>query len=210
VTEGAGYGVVVGLLLAAIGITIIGPPARWTFVVVIGLEGAAALIARSRHPARDLMWRLLIVLVLVSVVVAAIPNDSIWMVAKSLNVLVLVAIPVIIVLRFRRDLYVTVQSIFGAVSIYLVLGMLYAMLDSVVSRLTAQGFFAQVTAATASQYTYFSFITLCTVGYGDLTPGPGVARAMAVSEALIGQLYLVTVIAVVVANLGRQRHAAGQ
>ena len=46
---------------------------------------------------------------------------------------------------------------------------------------------------------------LATVGYGDLTPGSGAAQALAVTEALTGQLYLVTVIALLVGSFGRAR-----
>jgi voltage-gated potassium channel Kch len=98
-----------------------------------------------------------------------------------------------------------VQSVLGAVCIYLVIGMLYASVDSGLSQLTGQPFFAGAPKVSSSQYTYFSFITLTTVGYGDLTPGPGAARALAVVEALTGQLYLVTVIALIVGNFGRAR-----
>jgi hypothetical protein len=209
-SEGTGYGILVALLLAAVGISIIAPPAQWTFVLVITLEGAAALIARRGTSGRGVAWLFLVVLVGVSIGVAVIPGDSARTLASSLDILVLLAIPTIIVLRFRRDLYVTVQSIFAAVSVYLVLGLLYAVLDSALSRYMARPFFAQASDPTISQYTYFSFITLCTVGYGDLTPGLGFSRAMAVSEALLGQLYLVTVIALVIANLGHQRRPVGQ
>ena len=52
---------------------------------------------------------------------------------------------------------------------------------------------------------YFSFVSLTTVGYGDLTPISDLGRMIAVSEALIGQLFLVTVVALVVGNIGRTR-----
>ena len=62
--------------------------------------------------------------------------------------------------------------------------------------------------ATVADYLYFSFVTQTTVGYGDLTAAGGFGRALAVLEALIGQLYLVTVIALLVSNLGSARRRA--
>ena len=50
-------------------------------------------------------------------------------------------------------------------------------------------------------YLYFSYLTLTTVGYGDRTAGTGPGQVVLVAEALVGQLYLVT-IAVVVGNIG--------
>jgi hypothetical protein len=52
---------------------------------------------------------------------------------------------------------------------------------------------------------YFSFITMATVGYGDLTPQGSLGRALAVTEGLFGQIYLVTAVAALVGNLGRTR-----
>ena len=52
---------------------------------------------------------------------------------------------------------------------------------------------------------YFSFITMASVGYGDLTPQGGLGRALAVIESLFGQIYLVTAVAALVGNLGRAR-----
>jgi len=54
---------------------------------------------------------------------------------------------------------------------------------------------------------YFAFITLATVGYGDLSPGTDIVRVLAMIEGLLGQLYLVTVIAVLVSNVGRRPRA---
>jgi hypothetical protein len=52
---------------------------------------------------------------------------------------------------------------------------------------------------------YFSFITLTTVGYGDIAPVAAAARMTSALEALFGQLYLVTIVAVIVSNVGSRR-----
>jgi len=67
------------------------------------------------------------------------------------------------------------------------------------------GFFAQPGPHSPVTYLYFSFVTLTTVGYGDYSAGSDVGRMMAVIEALVGQLYLVTVVAIVIGNIGRPR-----
>lgn len=207
--ESTSYGVVLGLLIAAAATGIVAPATGLTFATVIGLEGAAVLIARSTtRPKRRGLWPVLVGLVVLAVVVGAIPGAASNIAASLLDVLVLLALPAIIVARFRRELFVTVQSIFGAVSIYLVMGLLYGVIDPASSQLTGEPFFSQAATGGTSDYTYFSFITLCTVGYGDLTPASHLARALAVSEALLGQLYLVTVISLVVANLGHARQGA--
>jgi voltage-gated potassium channel Kch len=62
-------------------------------------------------------------------------------------------------------------------------------------RVRAGAFFTAHEAGTRSDYTYFSFVTMATVGYGDLTAAGGIGRALAVTEGLLGQIYLVTSVA---------------
>jgi len=57
---------------------------------------------------------------------------------------------------------------------------------------------------------YYSFVTLTTVGYGDLTASTAIGRMLSVTEALVGQLYLVTVVAILVSNMGRSRNPASE
>jgi voltage-gated potassium channel Kch len=68
-------------------------------------------------------------------------------------------------------------------------------------------FFAQG-AASGVKYLYFSFVVITTLGFGDLTPRTDISRVLVSLEALLGQIFLVTIVAVLVANMGRAtRHA---
>jgi voltage-gated potassium channel Kch len=85
--------------------------------------------------------------------------------------------------------------------------MFFATTFGLIALLSAQAFFAQLqppAEANAVDYLYFSLVTITTVGYGDLTPASDVGRITAVFEAVLGQLYLITVVALVVQNLGQQ------
>jgi hypothetical protein len=64
-------------------------------------------------------------------------------------------------------------------------------------------FFAQETDGTTAVRQYFSFVTLTTVGYGDYSPGGDLGRALSNAEALLGQLYLVTVVGILVGRMSR-------
>ena len=101
---------------------------------------------------------------------------------------------------------VNAQSITGAVCIYLLFGMLFMFFYGAAAILGHGDFFAQGTDGTRSLRFYFSFVTLATLGYGDYTPAHEIGRMLAVLEALLGQLYLVTVLALLVSRLqGRRR-----
>jgi Ion channel len=95
------------------------------------------------------------------------------------------------------------RSVAGAICVYMLFGMLFMFLYGVLAALGHGPFFAQGTDGTRPLRLYFSFVTLATLGYGDYTPAGNLGHALAVLEALIGQLYLVTVVAVVVTRLGR-------
>ena len=91
----------------------------------------------------------------------------------------------------------------GVVCLFILLGMFFAFLYGAIGRLGGS-FFAQGDPATVARCLYFSFTTL-TVGYGDLTAASNLGHTLSVTEALTGQIFLVTVVSVVVANLRRRR-----
>ncbi len=98
-----------------------------------------------------------------------------------------------------------VQAVTGAICVYVLIGILFVFLYGVLATIGSGNFFAQGTDGTRSLRLYFSFVTLATLGYGDYTPAGELGRTLAVVEALFGQLYLVTVVAVLVSRMrGRQ------
>ncbi len=122
--------------------------------------------------------------------------------ALATTLLVLIAL-VAVSRRLLQHPAVGGTTILAAVSVYLLLGLLFA---SVYGAFGALGeAFVQQPDARGVTVIYFSFVTLATVGYGDLTPGGDLLRMIAILEALSGELYLVTVIAVLVGNVGAAR-----
>jgi hypothetical protein len=95
------------------------------------------------------------------------------------------------------------RSVASAICVYMLFGLMFMFLYGAMAVLGQGPFFAQGTDGTRPLRLYFSFVTLATLGYGDYTPAGNLGHALAVLEALIGQLYLVTVVAVVVTRLGR-------
>jgi hypothetical protein len=79
--------------------------------------------------------------------------------------------------------------------------MLFAFVYTAVQNLGGAPFFANGAAATAPRSNYFSFVTMTTVGYGDYTARTNLGHTLAITEALVGQIYLVTVVAALVGRL---------
>jgi hypothetical protein len=109
--------------------------------------------------------------------------------------LLLLATVVIIVDSVLKLDTVTLQSIYGALSAYILVGLMFAAFFGAIDGLGGTDFFANGEAANIRTYQYFSFTTLTTLGYGDFTAGGSFGRAVAVIEALTGQIFLVTLVA---------------
>jgi drug/metabolite transporter (DMT)-like permease len=115
------------------------------------------------------------------------------------------AMPVCIVFGLRGERTVNIQTVFGAISLYFMIGLLFAFVITVAARFGSAPYFAQGTDGSLSQRVYFSFVTLATLGYGDFTPNTGLGRMLAVFETVTGSLYLVTAVSLVVTRLGHVR-----
>src|SRR6185503_6301473 len=95
---------------------------------------------------------------------------------------------------------VNARSITGAVCIYVLFGLLFLFIYSAIALLGSGPFFAQGTDGTRALRLYFSYVTLATLGYGDYSAAGDLGHTVSVLEALVGQLYLVTVLALLVSR----------
>ncbi len=118
------------------------------------------------------------------------------LVADVFSISFLLLVAMLILTHVLRDEEVSREKIFGALSVYLLLGVIWAMLfimmDSLVPGSLRHG---QDQTLTGAEMVYYSFVTLTTLGYGDIVPVSPSARALATLEALTGQLYLTVLVA---------------
>jgi hypothetical protein len=124
--------------------------------------------------------------------------------ALANGLLVALAPPAVVVgvaRSLRATGTVTVTVVAGVLCVYLLLGLFFSAIFVAVQNLGGAPFFANGAAAVSSRALYFSFVTMTTVGYGDYTARTNLGHTLAVSEALIGQIYLVTVVAAIVSRL---------
>jgi hypothetical protein len=110
-------------------------------------------------------------------------------------------------LRMMREKGATSQSVAGALAIYLSVGLIFAWLIGLVAAVGASPYFAQHTSGTQGDKVYFSFTVMTTTGFGDLSPATPAGHALAVIEMLTGQLYLVTVIGLLIGSFAARRRA---
>jgi hypothetical protein len=101
---------------------------------------------------------------------------------------------------FHQD-QITLKTVAGALCVYLMVGLSFASLYRTVSLLDLDAFTEELGGAS----TYFSFVTLTTLGYGDIAPVSDLTRSLATLEAVLGQVLLITLVARFVGNLGQAR-----
>ncbi|HEY2282180.1 MAG TPA: ion channel [Solirubrobacteraceae bacterium] len=105
----------------------------------------------------------------------------------------------------RIERRVTLHSVMGALTVYLLAGLIFAFAYGVLDEIVSGPVLSNLGPDKHPEEVYFSFITLTTVGYGDIAPVAAAARMTSALEALFGQLYLVTIVAVIVSNVGAGR-----
>ena len=102
---------------------------------------------------------------------------------------------------------VTSETVFGALCSYVLLGLMFAFIYLAVADLGGP-FFAQPGPHDQGEYLYFSFVALTTLGFGDLSPAVGLPQTLTVLEALLGQIFLVTLVSRLVTLWVRQSEAS--
>ncbi len=163
--------------------------------------------ANSRLRLMQLAFAIAVLLVLFSIAEAVAGNVG-GAGIRLANLLLVVLAPPSVVLGVVRSLRansgVTIEAVLGVICLYLLAGMAFALIYGAVANLSG-GFFTNGVAATSARCLYYSFTTLTTVGYGDLTAESNLGHTLSVTEALVGQIYLVTIVSVLVSNLRPRR-----
>ena len=206
-----GYGSVLCLIAASFTFLAAAPTTGWTAMVGLILQGATAVLAlRVAGARRGMLVPIQIVVTAAIVAGTAViftstgrPSGSSFVLAALLTALAPLAIGVGVVRDLREQRRVSAQVVMGALCIYFLIGMLFAAIYTAIGRIDPDALFSNGVDGTIQEHLYFSFVTMTTLGYGDLAPAEPLARTVAVVEALLGQLYLVTVIAMLVGNVGR-------
>ncbi len=209
-TAGYRYGAVFLLSFALLVFAVAAPAADWARAVAVGLEFGAliAVVATSRARLDVRRMRVAVsgataVAVIVAIWVGVLSNGAVFVISGFLAAIIPIAL-VRGLWRLVREHGMTLQSVAGALAIYLLVGLLFAWAVGFVATLDSDQFFANGHNAAGGSIVYYSFTVLTTTGFGDYTAATPAGQTLAVVEMLVGQLYLVTVIGVLVGGLARR------
>lgn len=201
--NGPHYGAVLVMLMITFSFLAAAPRESWTDPVRVALAGGTLLLTLSTTPQVRAHWvwatRLFVVVALIASLAAlSASTDASNGTSAILTALLVGVMPPVIVMGVKDQPTVNAQSVFGAICIYILLGLFFSVVYGAIGALGSGSFFANGEVATSNDFLYFSFVTMTTTGYGDFTAATSLGRTLAVTEALLGQLYIVTVLALIV------------
>ena len=209
-----------GAVLVLIGTTFVflsaAPTTTWAMLVSVALQAVTLVSTLRTSRARPLVMAVALLgslLALVAAIALLVVTDATSVEREArggsflITALMVALVPPVIAAGMVQDIRsrggVTGQSVFGAICIYLLIGIFFSVVYGAVASIGSEPFFTDGTDGDSQIRIYFSFVTLTTLGYGDFAPALSIGRTLANIEALLGQIYLVTIIALLVGNLGR-------
>jgi Ion channel len=207
------YPAVLALMVTTVVFLIAAPTANWSRAVGLALEASALVItvatSRERESVRLRRAALLTAAVIAGVILVGLGDVPRWLLFV-VGIVVTAGIPAALIrglLRLLGREGVTLNAVAGSLAIYLSTGLIFAWIVGFVGEVSSAPYFAQHVADTQGDKVYFSFTVLTTTGFGDFTPATPVGHSLAVIEMLVGQLYLVTVIGLLIGNFASRRRA---
>jgi hypothetical protein len=207
------YPAVLVLMITTVVFLIAAPTANWSRAVGLALEASALVItvatSRERESVRLRRAAALTAAVVAGVILVGLGDVPRWLLFAG-AIVVTAAIPAALIrglLRLLRREGVTLNAVAGSLAIYLSTGLIFAWIVAFVGEVSSTPYFAQHATASQGDKVYYSFTVLTTTGFGDYTPATPVGHSLAVIEMLIGQLYLVTVIGLLIGNFASRRRA---
>jgi hypothetical protein len=210
------FGLVLLLVLTTYVLTSLLSNRGWSAVILTVATSATSVVALTSSHANPRLVRTAIWLSALTILLAALAAASggrTWLNFASVVQISLLTIAMGAVLRrVVSTAEVGSRTILGALSVYTVLGILFTFLYGTVERIQGGAFFEGVVHPAGSDFLFFSYTTLTTTGYGNLVPGGQPGRMLAGLEMMIGQIFLVTLVAGLVSlwrpgEALRQRHA---
>jgi Ion channel len=193
------FGLVLALVLLTYVLTSLLSNRGWAAVVLAVATSATSIVALISSHVRPGLVRAAIwlsALTIVLAVVAAASDSHTWLNFASVVQIALLTVAMGAVLRrVVTTAEVGSRTILGAISVYTVLGILFTFLYGTIDRIQGGPFFEGVAHPQGSDFLFFSYTTLTTTGFGNLVPGGQPGRMISGLEMMVGQIFLVTLVA---------------
>ena len=204
------YGLLLLATVASVAVQGVAEPGGVQQVIVTALAGGTLVLAFHAGDLAPRFTRAVIAFAAAALIVAVVRATAGGIgegAARAVNAALVALGPPAVAIGLLRELRasheVRLQAVAGVLCLYVLVGMTFGFVYGAIDNLGGDPFFASGETATVAHCLYFSLTTLATVGYGDFVARSNLGHTLAVSEALIGQIYLVTVVSLIVSNLRR-------
>jgi ion channel len=194
--------------MLSLGVQGIADPGAVQRVAVTGLAGASLVLAFGAARVSPRAMRVVAAVAALALAVSILRATAGGVgdgATRLINALLLTLGPPAVAVAVVRDLRATnevrVEAVVGVLTLYMLIGMAFGFIYGAIDRLGGDPFFVAGDDATVSHCLYFSFTTLATVGYGDFVARDDLGHTLSILEALVGQIYLVTIVSLIVSNL---------
>ena len=201
-------------LLIMVALVLTAANTTWLKIAAVLVQGSVVLFAFLAARVGRRVWRVAIVLVPLAVILGIAGRFGDSRPAEAVAAIINLVLPAAAIVALGRRIvvepFVSSRTIIGLLCVYLLIGMTFAATYITIAVVSDEPFFVQTDHAQPVDFTYFSLVTLATVGYGDFTAANPMPRMLAAIEGLTGQLYLVTVVAVAVSRVRTRRDRSSE
>jgi voltage-gated potassium channel len=168
-------------------------PISYTLILI------SALAVIEKKKSKRLKWLSLLVIISVILIWLNYFRDmNVYILSSFLfNISVLLSVTIIMIVEIVKSKEVDAKLIMEAISGYLMIGVMFTLTNTLLYSLQPQSFILS-SDGKISDIIYFSFVSLTTIGYGDISPQTDIARVVSVFFGLSGQLYLTIIMAFII------------
>jgi len=181
-------------------------------LLIVAVSYAAASAAGDTKLLRRIYLALVAPVLLIDLgIITMGAGDGLALAGAAFQIVLLSFTAIAIIVHVVRIEHVSLDTILGGVCVYLLIGETFTYLCSIIELMSAGSYLegghslhippnVNHLLGRRPELMYFSFLTLTTVGYGDIVPVAPLARVLAMLEALLGQIFLATFLAFLVGN----------
>jgi Ion channel len=193
------FGLVLALVLITYVLASLLSNRGWSAVVLTVATSATSVVALASSHVRHKVVRASLWLsgltVALAIFAAASGEQTLLNLASLIQICLLALAMAAVLWRVVSSAEVGSRTILGAISVYAVLGILFTFAYGTIDRLQGGPFFEETARPEGADFLFFSYTTLTTTGYGNLVPGGQPGRMIAGLEMMLGQIFLVTLVA---------------
>lgn len=195
-----GYGVVLALLVVSYGLCAVQPstdPSPWAFLPMLATVAVVFSVTGASRIAQRVSWVVLSAAGLAAIVAGALGADGpvLAIPLSAASMIALLVAPWVIIAHQVTRRGLDLEALLAAVTAYILVGMFFAFVYNLMSQIAPDPLFGSENPDSLGNQLFFSFTALTTTGYGNLVPVGTGGQAVAIAEAITGQLFLITAVA---------------